>query len=118
MRSCNIHKVIFQAQETVYNAKVQTVKDEHEKLLQEAFERAKVRLLGDSVIQLSSLCRMKQVTPMGKTYKHSERNPRRLPNNFALHIRLLLRVLRPITKLNSPPRRRPSRSNYLVRHSS
>ncbi|KAI9513033.1 hypothetical protein F5148DRAFT_462428 [Russula earlei] len=29
------------AQETVYNAKVQTVKDEHDRLLQEAFERAK-----------------------------------------------------------------------------
>lgn len=43
MRPSNIHKVNFQALETVYNAKVQTVKDEHEQLLQEAFERAKVR---------------------------------------------------------------------------
>jgi hypothetical protein len=31
-----------QNQEAVYNAKVQEVKDEHEKLLQQAFERAKV----------------------------------------------------------------------------
>src|SRR5579863_7507831 len=94
MRPFNIHKVKFQAQETVYDGKVQTVKDEHEQLLQEAFERAKVRFLGDRVIQLFSLCRMKQVTPTGKTYKRSERNPRRLPNSFALRIRLPLRVLR------------------------
>jgi hypothetical protein len=37
--------VIFKAQEAVYNAKVQTVKDEHNQLLQEAFERAKVWIL-------------------------------------------------------------------------
>ena len=102
----------------MYNAKVQTVKDEHEQLLQEAFERAKVRFLGDSVIQLFSLCRMKQVTPTGKTYKHSESNLELLPNNFALRIRLLLRVLNLTTKLNSPLRRRPSKSNCLVSHSS
>jgi len=102
----------------VYNAKVQTVKDEHEKLLQEAFERAKVRFLGDRVLQLFSLCRMKQVMPTGKTYKHSESNPGRLPRNFALRIWLLLRVLNLITKLNSPRRRRPPKSNCLVSHSS
>ena len=46
-RSRNIHKVIFQAQEAVYNAKVQRVKDEHEQLLQQAFERAKVSFFTD-----------------------------------------------------------------------
>lgn len=118
MHSYNIHKVIFQAQETVYNAKVQTVKDEHQQLLQEAFERAKVRLLGDGVIQLFSLCRTMQVTHTGKTYKHSERNLRRLSNNFALHIRLPLRILKSNMRLNSPLRRRHSRSSCPVSHSS
>jgi hypothetical protein len=42
--------VIFQAQEDVYNAKVQEVKDEHEKQLQEAFERAKVSFSNDWMI--------------------------------------------------------------------
>ena len=110
--------MIFQAQEAVYNAKVQTVKDEHEQLLQQAFERAKVRFLTDRVTQLFSLCRMKQVTPMVKTYRPSERSPRRLLNNFALRIRLSLKVLRLITKLPSPPKRRPSRSSCLTRKSS
>ncbi len=110
--------MIFQAQEAVYNAKVQTVKDEHEQLLQQAFERAKVRFLTDRVAQLFSLCRMKQVTPMDKTYRPSERSPRRLLNNFALRIRLLSKVLRPITKLSSPPKCRPSRSSCLTRKSS
>jgi hypothetical protein len=53
LRSCDVYKVIFQAQEAVYDAKVQTVKDEHEQLLQQAFERAKVRSLidkGDTII--------------------------------------------------------------------
>jgi len=31
-----------QSQETQYNARVQGVKDEHDQLLQQAFERAKV----------------------------------------------------------------------------
>ena len=48
LRSCDVHKVIFQGQEAVYNAKVQTVKDEHEQLLQQAFERAKVSFLTDN----------------------------------------------------------------------
>lgn len=41
--SCNVYKVTLQAQEAVYDAKVQGVKDEHEQRLQQAFERAKVR---------------------------------------------------------------------------
>lgn len=107
--------MIFQAQEAVYNAKVQTVKDEHEQLLQQAFERAKVRFLTNKVVQLFSLCRMKQVTPMVKTYRPSERSQRRLLNNFVLRIRRLLKVLRPITKLSSPLKSRPSRSSCLAR---
>lgn len=35
-------KVTLQAQEAVYEAKVQEVKHEHEQRLQQAFERAKV----------------------------------------------------------------------------
>ena len=118
IHSYNIYKAKFQAQETVYNAKVQTVKDEHQQLLQEAFERAKVRFHGNRVIQLFLLCRMMQVTHTGKTYKHSERSLRRLPNNFALHIRPPLRVLKLNMKLNSPPRRKRSRSSCPVSHSS
>jgi hypothetical protein len=48
LRSRDVHKVIFQAQEVVYNAKVQTVKDDHEQLLQQAFERAKVSFITDN----------------------------------------------------------------------
>jgi chromosome segregation ATPase len=40
--SWNVHKVTLQAQEAMYDAKVQGVKDEHEQRLQQAFERAKV----------------------------------------------------------------------------
>ena len=47
LRSCDVYKVIFQAQEAMYNAKVRTVKDEHEQLLHQAFERAKVSFLTD-----------------------------------------------------------------------
>jgi len=42
LASRNVHKVTPQAQEALYDAKVQGVKDEHEQRLQQAFERAKV----------------------------------------------------------------------------
>lgn len=48
--SCNVHKVTPQAQEAVYDAKVQGVKDEHEQRLQQAFERAKVSFSNDCMI--------------------------------------------------------------------
>jgi conserved oligomeric Golgi complex subunit 6 len=47
LASCSVHKVIPQAQEAVYDAKVQGVKDEHEQRLQQAFERAKVGFSND-----------------------------------------------------------------------
>jgi len=42
LASCDVHRVTPQAQEAVYDAKVQGVKDEHEQRLLQAFERAKV----------------------------------------------------------------------------
>lgn len=50
LQLCNVHSVISQAQEDVYGAKVQGVKDEHEKRLQQAFERAKVSFPNDWII--------------------------------------------------------------------
>jgi conserved oligomeric Golgi complex subunit 6 len=50
LASCNVHKATPQAQEAVYDAKVQGVKDEHEQRLQQAFERAKVGFLNDWMI--------------------------------------------------------------------
>jgi hypothetical protein len=50
LRSGNVYKVISQAQEDLYNAKVQEVKDEHEKRLQQAFEVAKVSFSDDWMI--------------------------------------------------------------------
>lgn len=38
----NANMIAYQSQEAQYNAKVDVVKAEHAKLLQEAFERAKV----------------------------------------------------------------------------
>jgi hypothetical protein len=102
----------------VYNAKVQTVKDEHEQLLQQAFERAKVRFHIDVVVQLSLLCRMKQVTSIVKTSRLSERSPRGLPNSFVLRTKLLSTGSRLSMKPSSPPSRRPSRSRCPSRHSS
>jgi len=54
LASCSVHKVTPQAQETVYNAKVQVVKDEHEQRLQQAFERAKVSFSNDWMILFCS----------------------------------------------------------------
>lgn len=48
--SCDVHKVTPQAQEAVYDAKVQGVKDEHEQRLQQAFERAKVGFSNDWMV--------------------------------------------------------------------
>jgi len=47
LASSNVYKVIFKTQESVYDAKVQGVKDEHEQRLQQAFERAKVSFPND-----------------------------------------------------------------------
>lgn len=38
-------KICLQGQEALYNSKVQTVKDEYDARLQEAFQRAKVQFL-------------------------------------------------------------------------
>jgi hypothetical protein len=110
--------VILQAQEAVYDAKVQKVRDEHDQLLQEAFERAKVSFLLMGEDDYSHSRRMRQVKSMAKTYRLSGRSPRQLPNNSALHTILRLRVLMPNTKINSHPRLRPSRSSCLAGNSS
>jgi hypothetical protein len=46
--------VISQAQEAVYDAKVQGVKDEHEQRLQQAFEHAKVSFPNARTVSLFS----------------------------------------------------------------
>ena len=54
LASCSVYKITPQAQEAVYDAKVQGVKDEHEQRLQQAFERAKVGFPNDWMILFCS----------------------------------------------------------------
>lgn len=68
-----IEFTLLQSQESYYNSKVDVVKEEHKKLLQEAFERAKVPFaVFPIILRVLHLFRVKLEKNMLKNYKHFE----------------------------------------------